>query len=68
MKLSKTQLLNKLVKMVCEKEGGKKQLNAGQAREALKVIAMLELQSQNFCDLFNDYRCELLKGKKKVKK
>ena len=69
MKVSRTKILNQLVKMVCEKEGGKKQLNAGNCRQAIKVIAMLELQSQYFCDLFDDYRCELLKGTpKKAKK
>ncbi len=41
MKVSRTKILNQLVKMVCLKEKGKKQLNAGQAREVIKVIAKL---------------------------
>lgn len=39
--MSKTKILNELVKMVCEKEKGKKQLDAGQAREVIKVISKL---------------------------
>lgn len=69
MKVSKTKILNQLVKMVCEKEGGRKKLDAPQAREAIKVIAYLELTSEEFCSLINEYRCELLKGtSKKAKK
>lgn len=30
--------LNRLVKLLCEKEIGKKQINAGQAREIIKLI------------------------------
>lgn len=35
----KTKILNSLVRMVCEKEGGKKKLDAPQAREFFKIIA-----------------------------
>lgn len=45
--MTKTKLLNQLVKMVCEKEKGKKQLNAGQAREVIKVFSKL-LEDKDF--------------------
>lgn len=45
--MSKTKLLNKLVKMICVEEKGKKQLNAGQAREVIKVFSKL-LEDKDF--------------------
>lgn len=39
--MTKTKLLNQLVKMVCVAEKGKKQISAGQAREVIKVFSRL---------------------------
>jgi hypothetical protein len=62
--MSKTKCLNILVKKLCEKEKGKKQLNAGNAREVIKVFVKLLLSDQEFNDTINNY-CELVeKGKK----
>jgi hypothetical protein len=61
--MTKTKLLNALVKQVCAKEKGKKQLNAGQAREALKVLASLCANDRDYRELFFDY-IELNRDKK----
>lgn len=65
--MTKTQCLNQLVKMVCEKEGGRKQLNAGMARETIKVFAQL-IPTSPFNDLFFEYIKMLDADKKKAKK
>lgn len=39
--MTKTKLLNQLVKMVCVAEKGKKQISAGQAREVIKLLSKL---------------------------
>lgn len=39
--MSKAILLNRLVKKICAEEKGKKQLNAGQVREVIKVLSNL---------------------------
>lgn len=44
--LSKTKLLNMLVKEICAREKGKKQMNAGQAREVLKTLAGMMRESE----------------------
>jgi hypothetical protein len=61
--MTKTKILNHLVKMVCEKEKGKKQLNAGQARECLKIIINLLYNDATFELFAYDYHT-----KKKAKK
>lgn len=66
--MTKTQCLNKLVKMVCEKEKGKKQLNSGNCREVLKVIAFLVQTSPEFDGLFYNYCNDLYEKKAKKKK
>lgn len=66
--MTKTQCLNQLVKMVCEKEGGKKQLNAGQAREAIKVIVTLMQTNTVFYSMLFSYLNFLCEKKAKKKK
>lgn len=39
--MSKAVLLNRLVKKICAEEKGKKQLNAGQVREVIKLLSKL---------------------------
>lgn len=55
----KQKILNKLVKILCKKEKGKKQLNAGDAREVIKVATDLMLFDNNFAVLHCKY-CEIL--------
>jgi hypothetical protein len=63
--MTKTKILNQLVKMVCEKEKGKKQLNAGQAREVIKVIATLFSSDLVFASTFQQYVSYLRKQRAK---
>lgn len=53
--MTKTQCLNQLVRMVCAKEGGKKQLNAGDCRQTLSVIKILLLNDVEFLKAFIKY-------------
>jgi hypothetical protein len=53
--MSKTKTLNQLIKMVCEIEAGKKQLNAGDCRQALSVIKKLILNDVEFLKAFIKY-------------
>jgi hypothetical protein len=65
MKTSKTKILNQLVRMVCEKEGGKSQLNAGSCREIIKVIATLFSSDLVFASTFQQYVSHVRKQKAK---
>jgi hypothetical protein len=66
-KMTKTKLLNAMVKQVCAKEKGKKQLNAGQAREVVKVIATLMQTNTEFYSMLFSY-LNFLSEKKAKKK
>lgn len=66
--MSKTKTLNQLVKMVCEIEAGKTQINSGNCREVLKVIAFLVQTSHEFDYLFYHYCNDLFEKKAKKKK
>lgn len=66
--MTKTQCLNAMVEMVCAKEKGKKQLNAGQAREIIKVFSNLFHNNVDFGDLFYVYNNCFLEKKAKKKK
>ena len=55
MERNKTKLLNKLLKKLCKKEAGKKQLSAGQAREVLKVTGYLLVNDKEFHSDFIAY-------------
>jgi hypothetical protein len=48
MERNQTKLINKLIKKLCKKEAGKKQINAGQAREVIKITAFLLVNDDEF--------------------
>lgn len=68
MKTSKTKILNRIVRMVCEKEGGRKKLDAPQAREVIRIIATLIFTDAEFDQLMYNYGFELTEKKAKKKK
>ena len=53
--MTKTKLLNALVKKLCAKEKGKKQLNAGQAREVIKAMKGLMQADEDYFFEFFEY-------------
>lgn len=55
MERNKTKLLNKIIKKLCKKEAGKKQLSAGQAREVVKAIGFLLVNDDEFHSDFIAY-------------
>ena len=55
----KTKHLNYLVKMICANEGGKVQMNAGQARQVIKVFAKIHISDLGFALAYSLYTKEV---------
>lgn len=52
----KQKYLKRMVKLLCAQEGGRVELNAGQAREVIKVAALLDLYDADFHESFRKYK------------
>lgn len=64
-KMTKVKCMNLMVKKLCAKEKGKKQLNAGDCREIIKVFTNLYVYDEDFYEAFFAYFDMVHKGKKK---
>lgn len=53
---AKQKALNSMVKILCKKEKGKKELNAGQAREIIKLFTVLSMTDIEFSLANTTYR------------
>lgn len=51
----KRDVLNSVVRMLCGKDGGKKQLNAGEARRVVKALGTLLITNEEFITTFGEY-------------